>query len=279
MKFKKDGPNFILIGTSRCGTTFLHETLSRLSSYWLTPVKELHYFDFQRKNGRFNSRWRQHIKQLLKDKLKAKRNIPLSWFLKYLLGSCTDNWYLSLFRNKNGRVSGEITPGYSTLSLSEIKEVKRILPDVKLILMVRNPIDRAWSVVKKTLLKKGKMKESDIDRSDIESVLLKDGFKDRASYLQIYNKWSEVFGEDRILVCYYEDLVESPETFIEDLNSFLNVEMNLENETFFNNRVNSTFKYQLEMPDEIKKMFSELYADEIKNFATKVGGRSLSYVG
>jgi hypothetical protein len=39
------GPDFLVIGAQRAGTTWLHQVLRRHPSLWLPPVKELHYFD------------------------------------------------------------------------------------------------------------------------------------------------------------------------------------------------------------------------------------------
>ena len=39
------GPDFLVIGAQRAGTTWLHRVLSEHPALWLTPVKELHYFD------------------------------------------------------------------------------------------------------------------------------------------------------------------------------------------------------------------------------------------
>ena len=44
---QKIGPHFIVIGAQRSGTTWLHRVLSQHDKLWLTPVKELHYFDKQ----------------------------------------------------------------------------------------------------------------------------------------------------------------------------------------------------------------------------------------
>ena len=44
---KEFGPHFIVIGAQRSGTTWLHRVLSQHDQLWLTPVKELHYFDKQ----------------------------------------------------------------------------------------------------------------------------------------------------------------------------------------------------------------------------------------
>ena len=41
----RKGPDFLIIGAQRAGTTWLHRVLRQHPSLWLAPVKELHYFD------------------------------------------------------------------------------------------------------------------------------------------------------------------------------------------------------------------------------------------
>ena len=41
----KSGPDFLIVGAQRAGTTWLHRVLRQHPALWLAPVKELHYFD------------------------------------------------------------------------------------------------------------------------------------------------------------------------------------------------------------------------------------------
>src|SRR5947207_15861690 len=45
-------PDFLGIGAARAGTTWLHSNLRRHPQIWLPPVKELHYFDLQRRGAK-----------------------------------------------------------------------------------------------------------------------------------------------------------------------------------------------------------------------------------
>ena len=45
MSIASKGPDFLVIGAQRAGTTWLHRVLRQHPALWLPPVKELHYFD------------------------------------------------------------------------------------------------------------------------------------------------------------------------------------------------------------------------------------------
>ena len=100
-------PDFLGIGAQKAGTTWLHENLRCHPELYLPDAKELHYFD---------------------------------WDFHQSLRS-----YAEHFRDGADRVKGEITPGYSILSSIRIALIKDLMPDLRLLFLVRNPISRAWS--------------------------------------------------------------------------------------------------------------------------------------
>ena len=53
--------------------------------------------------------------------------------------------YAALFQFKEQAFSGDITPGYANLDPAVIQQVDRVLPNLKVILLIRDPVDRAWS--------------------------------------------------------------------------------------------------------------------------------------
>ncbi len=106
-------PNFLVIGGQRCGTTSLHDLLCKHPNIRSANTKEVHYFD----GG-------------------------LDWDIdKYSLG---ENWYRAQFPIVRNKKVFESSPLY----LFDEKVPQRIastVPDVKLIVLLRNPIDRAIS--------------------------------------------------------------------------------------------------------------------------------------
>ncbi len=108
-------PDFIIIGGHRCGTTQLFLDLNQHSEItmcrWTPITKETGY------GGTEMAFW-------------AKKN----W----------DRGIEQYKKAFNGKICGEKTPTYWASSDS-IKRMQEYIPDVKLILCIRNPVDRAYS--------------------------------------------------------------------------------------------------------------------------------------
>jgi hypothetical protein len=103
-------PNVIVIGAAKCGTTSLHEYLDEHPDISMSREKELHFF-VDRKN------WGRGLE-----------------------------WYESNF-DASAPVRGESSPGYSAFPLySGVPErMAHTIPDVKLIYLVRDPVERIVS--------------------------------------------------------------------------------------------------------------------------------------
>lgn len=109
---RRPRPDFVLIGTMRAGTTSLYRDL-KAHPQMLPPVtKEIHYFDYHHAEG--------------------------------------ERWYRAHFPTANqrartgGSISGEATPNYLAHPHAA-GWAARELPDTKFIVLLRNPVDRAFS--------------------------------------------------------------------------------------------------------------------------------------
>ena len=56
-----------------------------------------------------------------------------------------DNWYRTLFASAGKRLTGDISPAYSKIGIGGTEHAKRLAPDAKVIMLVRNPVDRDLS--------------------------------------------------------------------------------------------------------------------------------------
>ena len=155
--------DFLGIGAHKAATTWLFSNLQKHPAIWLPPRKELHYFDrspifpspshlaskhiINRLFGRekYNKRFRKRFNNELKSAIKSKDWEITRWTLRYFLGTYNDDWYLSLFNPGDGKLKGEITPSYSILNLKEVQHIRALFPELKIILILINPIERAWS--------------------------------------------------------------------------------------------------------------------------------------
>ena len=110
-------PDFIIIGAQKCGTTTLYNHL--IKHPWVAPAagKEIHFFD---KNFQKSSTWyRCHFPSYV-----------YKSFVKYI--------------SKRNIITGEASP-YYIFHPHTARRASEFIPSAKLILLLRNPVDRAFS--------------------------------------------------------------------------------------------------------------------------------------
>jgi len=211
------GPDFLVIGAQRAGTTWLHRVLTQHPALWLPPVKELHYFDrLDTKRTIFEPKERRRVG--------LKRLLSLDpWQLTYWLGARSDKWYASLFRrgHEKGLITGEITPAYATLDETVLRRIQRLNDRIKLIFVMRDPVDRVWSAVNNAA------KKGAADASTVETALERareSGASARSAYADTIARLERIFPESQIHYCFFEDLRNRPEALTADAFTFLGVE-------------------------------------------------------
>ena len=110
-------PDFIIIGGQKCGTTSLYHYLNQHPQVHMSHGKELHYFDLNFDKGQT---WYRTQFPLASQKTYAQQ-IKKTHFL-----------------------TGESSP-YYMFHPHTPRRMAEMLPEVKLIVLLRNPIDRAYS--------------------------------------------------------------------------------------------------------------------------------------
>ena len=167
------GPDFLCIGAQKAGTTWLHENLIQCPDIWLPPVKELHVFD-HRPPSLAKRFWgkashhklaREHLRSTLLARTAGLDDRALAWHIAF--GKRDWNWYEDLFTYAGERTAGEICPGYARLDGSKISEIAARYPKLKIIYLLRDPVDRAWSSVAMHYRKDGAGLVTDRSREEI----------------------------------------------------------------------------------------------------------------
>jgi hypothetical protein len=224
------GPRFLGIGAQRAGTTWLYANLSVQPGIWMPPVKELHYFDEKavlrhaafvwRVLGRSDpdQRWRRQLRDRGRVRRRAGR-WPTKWEFRYFLGRPSDDWYLNLFEPGKGRISGEVTPSYMTLPAADVERVHQLLPEARIILLMRNPIERAWSGAVMELRDFPSAEAADRLPAVIEAA----SSRLRTDYLGALERWAAFYAADRIYVGFMEDLARWPQLLLSSICEFLGV--------------------------------------------------------
>ncbi len=215
---RENGPHFIVIGAQRSGTTWLHRVMTQHDQLWLTPVKELHYFDKQELRLGMMSAYERN-----RARFWSPRRLLLDprWFCRYWFLPRSDEWYGKLFRRarQKGKITGEITPAYAVLPEKEWDHLYSLFPDVRLVFIMRDPIIRTWSALRNNM-KKGRLNSaSSVD----ELVAQASGFSmaSRSDYLRTIKTVESRFGADRVHCCFFEQLLSDPTELADSLFQFL----------------------------------------------------------
>ncbi len=243
-------PSFIAIGPPKTGTTWLYEQLKKHPQVALTPVKELGYFwekaflgdggllnlfnPFARfkkgrkaaiKNGWLAERVKSHVSAFKKKTINWSE---LWWDFRFFVMPHNDRWYQNLF--DNDKVSGDISPMYALLPEKEIEAVRNLNPDVKIIISLRDPVERQWSRVrmKIKLLSNSHDKGTRPDQTKlVEQLIAGKEEKHNISsydYVELVEKWSRFFPKENIFVFFYEELLENPNLLLNQICAFLKIE-------------------------------------------------------
>jgi hypothetical protein len=177
-------PDFLLIGAMRCGTTTLWELVGRHERVFLPARKELHFFD---------------------DRDGAFAQGPEA--------------YAAFFADAPaGAVRGESSPSYLYVP-GTAERIRAIVPDVRLIAILRDPVERAWSHYWFNV-RRGRewlSFEKALDREDERTRSPKDlrwgpwfSYVGRGLYVEQLRRYESVFPREQLLVVLLDDLLRDP---------------------------------------------------------------------
>jgi len=270
--------DFLCIGVQKSATSWLWTNLKESKDVWMPPRKELHYFDRSIKypspsylatdsllmrcisTSKNNKLFRQKCKEEMLIALKSKDKDKIKWYVKYFFSNYNDAWYKSLFSDGEGKIKGEITPAYSLLNIDDIKHIKGLFPKLKIILILRNPVERAWSQIRFYMTRNELNSTSAIDEllRYIDSPMQ---FM-RGDYISILNNWNQVFPQEQIFIGFYDEINNAPLQFLQKVFNFLNIEFNEYSYKYLNTKINKSI--ERDIPDVIKKHLIMKYVKEVE---------------
>ncbi|MCA9395605.1 MAG: sulfotransferase [Candidatus Omnitrophica bacterium] len=196
-------PNFIIAGAPRCGTTWLYEILSAHPQIYMAKPRQ------------------PEPKFFLKDDLYAR---GFDWYMQKYFAQADSGKY----------VMGEKTTNYLEGGNKVAQRISRHLPEVKLIFVFRNPIDRAYSNYRwskmngfETLSFKEAV-ETEENRIRNLSPELQHiqpySYLSRSVYAQHLKAFTDCFPKDRLCFVKYEDMISGPRPVLNKLCGYIGVE-------------------------------------------------------
>ena len=219
-------PNFFMVGVVKGGTTSLHKYLEQHPDIYMSPVKEVNYFSrFDIDESKFAKAYAHDVDVDLKSYLAGDMKHTI-----HIAHVTNTNDYYQLFRNvKNEKVIGEASNSY-ILYQNAPKEIHKTYPNAKIIMMLRNPISRAYSQYVMNL-RLGKTKEKDfikeIEQDDNATIK---GWGANHQYLYIgkyyeqVKRYFDLFSKEQVLICWYDEYKQDVDKVVRSIYSFLGVD-------------------------------------------------------
>ncbi len=183
-------PDFLIIGAQKCGTTTLYDLLSQHPGVERATLKELNYFDRYFEKG-------------------------IEWY--------RSQFPLPRLEEEQKPITGEATPDYLFYP-DAAKRAAQVVPQARLIVLLRNPVDRAYSHYHHQI-RKGRETLSFEEAIEAEQARLRGemdemledehynsfnyrhfSYLSRGIYVDQLLRWSEFYSKEQMLVLNSEDL-------------------------------------------------------------------------
>jgi len=220
-------PDFFLIGAPKCGTTSLHRYLGQHPGLYMSPIKEPHFFADEVRVRNFDP--------TMKAKAVARATGLRSWLdgptRRSVSGGPIETRadYISLFRDAGPfRQAGESSTCY-LWSPTAPRNIAEHVPHARILAVLRNPIDRAFSQYAhmlsfaRTPITFREYVDSALEsRSSVFSEIYP--FLNFGLYGGQLARWLQYFPRERIHVALYDDFKRDPATFMRTIFRFLGVD-------------------------------------------------------
>jgi len=215
-------PNFFIVGAPKSGTTSLFHFLEQHPDIFIPSIKEPRYFIAD------------HI-------LQTNDQDPIK---EYLLRTSTleKSDYLNLYKDKSQKVLGDASIQYLYHYEEVIPKMKEMIsPDVKILIMLRNPVARAFSNYSHNT--------SSYENTNFKTALsledsrIKNRFNSFWHYksMSLYSKQVEAFIKEfkNVKVVFFEDFIKDIDGTVSDIYNFLEVDTNFKASSYLVNKKNT----------------------------------------
>jgi hypothetical protein len=204
-------PNFLVLGTAKAGTSSLYTYLKQHPDVYLSPTTELNFFAHE--GGDLNFRGPRDLEYIWGDSLVAT---------------------YENYRKQFGGVEQQTAIGeFSTHNLDASQapaRIKRYVPDAKMIAILRNPAERAFSAFSHMV------RDEREQTSDFRAALAREPdrirdnweplwhYKSMGFYGAQLSRYFEAFDRKQIRVYIYDDFIARPLEVVQDIFAFIGVD-------------------------------------------------------
>lgn len=214
-------PNFIVLGGHKCATSSLHLYLQQHPEIYIHPKKGIDFF-----NREGNRETGENIITTIEEYKKIYDKVA------------------------NEMVVGEVSSVYFH-SPRACKAIKKYLPNVKLIAILRNPVDRALSNFN--------VMHKDFNSRNYQKIFDKSRIFYKGLYSQFLTLYLNEFDNSKIRFYLFEDLTQETDNFFCSFFSFIGVDSSFKPDCSIILRQNK----KNEVPEQVKNKLINFYKDDI----------------
>jgi hypothetical protein len=243
-------PDFIVIGAPKCGTSWLLAALKQHPNVRMAP-KEIEYFSF-------------HL------------DYPFEWYLEHFarLTASLESSGASSF------ILGEKSARYCSIPTANIRRVRELLPNVRLVLMARDPVARHWAHAKRHFGKRQfhnpEMAVLDVPRSKLFAFFTE--MRPLSEFSKIIANWTAVFPSSQLLVVSQEATLRSPRATFDEVIRYIGAPTNYDPSTITYLTRQSNRGPRVEMPADVAAFLEDMFAAERKWLRGLFGERAFLHV-
>ena len=259
-------PNFLVIGAAKSGTTALYHFLRQHPQVYMSPRKETNFFAFKDQEILFHGPGDGTI---------SEQSIT------------TAEDYENQFEAVSNEVAiGEASPWY-LYSERAADNIRCSLPNAKLIAILRNPVDRAFSSYLHVVrdgreclsFEEGLRAEEDRIRQGWEYIW---HYRQTGYYAAQVERFSTLFSDEQTRWYLYEDFLSDPDGLLQEICEFLEIDCDFAVDTSFKPNATGVPKNQLLgrlllRPNPIKSTAKRLMPKQLRyNIGQRINQRLLT---
>ena len=256
-------PNFLCIGAPKSGTTSLYDLLKQHKDVFLPSFKEPHFFDS-------DESWNKGVE-----------------------------WYQSSYYAKaNNQCIGDFTPTYLS-NISAPRRIKKVLGNqVKFVVILRNPIDRAYSHYLHTLrdqhenlsfaeaLEEEAQRLRNFREENNHIALIRFAYLEQGMYSEQLERYFKFFDREQFYITTFDDFVSKQEQVVKEICVFLGLQEQEGMQYLLQSNKSSkarsvALKNVIKKPSLIKKVAKWLvpsfsYRQKIRNLIQALNNKSIT---
>jgi len=234
----------------------------------MPPVKELHYFDqLSRVQRAAHPRRRDERDLQFLERLQSLSAEP---------GIDLEN-YGRLFEPKASLLSGDISPNYSTLSKEIIRRVVGYFPNLKVIFLARDPVERVWSHLSMEVHYRQIEPFDATDINEVNRHLFRRGMLLRSYPSAVVARWKRYVDPGRFRVYFFDDLQSDPTELRRSILRFLGVDPHKPGSRLTADYNSWARMEKLPLTNKVRSHLARYFKKELKICAARLGGAARNW--